>query len=64
MVGWGQSDIKDHPSPAEARVGAELGNYDLTFVLSMKNIPFECGYLTSEQSPNSVVYDFVTSLLP
>ena len=24
--GWGQSDIKDHPSPAEARVGAELGN--------------------------------------
>ena len=27
MGGWGQSDIKDHPSPAEARVGAELGNF-------------------------------------
>ena len=23
---WGQSQIKDHPSPAKARVGAELGN--------------------------------------
>ena len=27
LGGWGQSDIKDHPSPAEARVGAELGNF-------------------------------------
>ena len=26
LGGWGQSDIKDHPSPAKARVGAELGN--------------------------------------
>ena len=26
VMWWGQSQIKDHPSPAKARVGAELGN--------------------------------------
>ena len=29
VVGLGQSKIKDHPSSAEARVGAELGNNGL-----------------------------------
>ena len=26
MGGWGQSQNKDHPSPAKGRVGVELGN--------------------------------------
>ena len=34
LGGWGQSDIKDHPSPAKARVGAELGNSGVTIPLA------------------------------
>ena len=38
MGGWGQSQIKDHPSPSKARVGAELGNRETTRMKRQKNI--------------------------
>ena len=37
----GQIKIKDHLSPAEAEIGAELGNFDLNFGRGFGEMPQE-----------------------
>ena len=50
VVGWGQSQIKDHPSPSKARVGAELGNKNFKCTcqskpkIDIKGLHKKCSY--------------------
>ena len=56
-MGVGQIKIKDHLSPAEAEIGAELGNFNLNFGRGFGEMPQEI--LEKDRESNWVESDEV-----